>query len=80
MEQGWQRDMPAYARLRRDGIQPRSIDGSAELEASLSFGQAEADMRHLFDQDTGFTVKDLPRIQESFEEAQGSGWSPVSEP
>ena len=34
-------------------------------------------MGHLFDAEKGFGVKDLPRVQESFEEAQGSGWSPV---
>lgn len=27
------KDMDAYKRLRRDGTQPRSIDGSAHLEA-----------------------------------------------
>lgn len=28
----WDRDMPAYKRLRKNGLQPRQIDGSAELE------------------------------------------------
>lgn len=28
----WDKDMPAYKRLRKNGLQPRSIDGSAELE------------------------------------------------
>lgn len=32
-EQRWQRDMPAYKRLRSNGLQPRQIDGSADLEA-----------------------------------------------
>lgn len=32
MEKRWQRDMPAYRRLRQDGLQPKQIDGSAELE------------------------------------------------
>lgn len=31
-EKGWQKDMPAYKRLRQNGLQPKSIDGSAELE------------------------------------------------
>jgi hypothetical protein len=78
MERGWDKDMPAYARLRSDGIQPRHIDGSAELEARLSEGQMEADMRHLFDEDKGFTKKDLPRLAEGMAEAQASGWSPVA--
>lgn len=28
----WSRDMPAYKRLRSQGLQPRQIDGSATLE------------------------------------------------
>lgn len=31
-EREWDRDMPAYKRLRRDGIQPKGIDGAADLE------------------------------------------------
>lgn len=31
-EARWDRDMPAYKRLRRQGLQPRGIDGCAELE------------------------------------------------
>ena len=29
----WDKDMPAYKRLRANGLQPRGIDGSAVLEA-----------------------------------------------
>ena len=28
----WDRDMAAYSRLRRDGVQPKGIDGSADIE------------------------------------------------
>lgn len=28
----WEKDMPAYKRLRKNGVQPSKIDGSAELE------------------------------------------------
>lgn len=28
----WDKDMPAYKRLRDNGLQPKSIDGCAELE------------------------------------------------
>lgn len=28
----WDKDMPAYKRLRKNGLQPKQIDGSAELE------------------------------------------------
>lgn len=31
-EKNWNRDMPAYKRLRADGLQPKRIDGSAEVE------------------------------------------------
>lgn len=32
-EKNWQKDMPAYKRLRANGLQPKSIDGAAILEA-----------------------------------------------
>jgi hypothetical protein len=35
-ERRWKRDMPAYARMRRDGVQPRSIDGAAHIETHAS--------------------------------------------
>lgn len=28
----WDKDMPAYKRLRKNGLQPRSVDGAAEVE------------------------------------------------
>jgi hypothetical protein len=31
-EKAWNRDMPAYKRLRQDGLQPKRIDGAAEVE------------------------------------------------
>lgn len=31
-ERNWNKDMPAYKRLRREGLQPRKIDGAAEVE------------------------------------------------
>ena len=65
------------ARLRRDGIQPRHIDGSAELEANLSYGQLEADMRHLFNEDIGFGRKDLPVVTAGLEEARDVDWTPA---
>lgn len=33
MEDRWHADMPAYKRLKADGIQPQQIDGCAALEA-----------------------------------------------
>lgn len=32
----WDKDMPAYKRLRQQGYQPRNIDGCARLEATAS--------------------------------------------
>jgi hypothetical protein len=32
-ERQWDRDMPAYAALRSQGLQPHDIDGCAELQA-----------------------------------------------
>lgn len=31
-ERGWNKDMPAYKRLRQQGLQPKRIDGAAEVE------------------------------------------------
>lgn len=31
-ERNWKKDMPAYKRLRADGLQPKRIDGAAEVE------------------------------------------------
>lgn len=35
-ERGWNKDMPAYKRLRQQGLQPRQIDGCAVLEKHAS--------------------------------------------
>lgn len=35
-ERRWDVDMPAYKRMRRNGVQPRSIDGCAHLERHAS--------------------------------------------
>lgn len=35
-EKRWNKDMPAYRRLRQQGLQPKSIDGAAELERDAS--------------------------------------------
>ena len=31
-ERNWNKDMPAYKRLRDEGLQPKRIDGAAEVE------------------------------------------------
>jgi len=35
-EKSWKDDMPAYRRLRREGLQPRTIEGSAYLETKAT--------------------------------------------
>jgi len=37
-ERGWNKDMPAYKRLRKDGLQPKKIDGAAEVEKRAQEG------------------------------------------
>jgi len=32
IERNWNKDMPAYKRLRANGLQPKKIDGAAEVE------------------------------------------------
>ena len=39
----WDKDMPAYKRLRNNGLQPKRIDDSAELEARAT-DQFEVEM------------------------------------
>ena len=31
-ERNWNKDLPAYKRLRQNGLQPKRIDGAAEVE------------------------------------------------
>lgn len=35
-EKQWHKDMDAYKRLRQDGLQPKKIDGSANVEAKAT--------------------------------------------
>lgn len=38
----WDKDMPAYKRLRREGLQPKGIDGAAAIESrATSAAQVE---------------------------------------
>jgi hypothetical protein len=41
------RDLPAYKRLRRNGTQPRQINGCAELELKAS-DRLEVELGHVF--------------------------------
>lgn len=46
-ENAWSRDMDSYKRLRRDGIQPKGIDGAAHLEGHAE-SQIEVEMGQVF--------------------------------
>lgn len=69
MESRWEKDMPAYYRLRRNGLQPSRIDGCAELETRAT-SQTEVEMGHLFDKQT------LPKVEEGMAISRELGWSP----
>lgn len=65
-EQRWQRDMPAYARFRRQGIQPKAIDGADEMEARA---------RTRFQIETGIYVSSEEKVQEGMGMAQELGFN-----
>ena len=46
-ERQWNVDMPAYKRLRREGLQPKRIDGAAEIEKKAE---------HRFQVETGIGI------------------------
>jgi len=48
VERNWQKDMPAYKRLRNEGLQPKRIDGSAEVEKKAE---------HKWQVETGIGIK-----------------------
>lgn len=60
----WEKDMPAYKELRRQGLQPRQIDGSAEL-ADRAHDRMEVEMGHVFK-----TKGQLAAAKEGMAEAQ----------
>lgn len=47
METGWNKDHAAYRRLRRQGLQPKVLDGCAELE-NRAVDQFEIETGHIF--------------------------------
>lgn len=65
-ESGWERDMPAYRRLRSQGYQPQGIDGCGDLE-SRAETREEIEMGHVFPKDR------LPAIKEDLAKARDMG-------
>ena len=79
MEKRWDRDMPAYMRLRRNGLQPAQIDGCAELETRANT-QIEVEMADLVKplaERSGQPLKTLlPKIQEGMQITRETEWKP----
>ena len=55
-------DLAAYQRLRRNGLQPKGIDGSAKLEYSDMQGQYDIDLGHLIPKDEQSRVHEAMAI------------------
>lgn len=68
-EQQWDKDRPAYKRLRHQGYQPPNVDGAAELESHST---------NEFDVNTGLRYGNLPeqQVKEGIQLAEDSGWVP----
>lgn len=74
----WDADMPAYKRLRNDGIQPPRIDDSAALEAHAT-DQFEIDMGKLVPKEMKSQVKEGLAIAKELEVARPAGVQVPSE-
>lgn len=68
-ERQWDKDRPAYKRLRRAGHQPPNVDGADRLEALAE---------NHFEVDSGLRYGKLPvdRVEEGIGRARESGWKP----
>jgi putative FmdB family regulatory protein len=68
-EARWDKDLPAYKRLRHNGYQPPSVDGCATLETEATSG---------FEIETGLKYghMDSTLVEESMQMARESGWDP----
>lgn len=63
-ESGWDVDLPAYKRLRKQGLQPKSIDGCAQLEKHAET-KHELEMGHLFPKERiGAIKEDLAKARD----------------
>lgn len=57
-EAGWDRDMPAYKRLRNEGLQPPHIAGCAELEAKADY-RTEIEMGRRLPKDAAWVGSEI---------------------
>lgn len=79
MESRWERDMPAYQRLRMNGLQPKQIDGCARIETEAN-SQLEVEMADVLKPlavESGQTLKQLlPKVSEGMAMARDMDWAP----
>lgn len=61
-EKRWEKDMPAYKRLREDGLQPAHIDGSARMESTAT-DAIEISAGRNYDKRTVGVLKEIKTIQ-----------------
>jgi hypothetical protein len=69
MEKRWQKDHPAYKRLRANGLQPKHVDGSAEMEQRAET-KLEIEMGRIFD---GKQAQTAARIGSEISQEMGLG-------
>lgn len=80
MESRWAKDMPAYQRLRANGLQPPHIEGCAKLESTAN-SQLEIEMGDLVDNCIARGAKGsrktiIPQIAENMAIAKDMDWTP----
>lgn len=64
------KDRDAYRRLRAEGLQPRTVEGSAELEATMDH-RFEAEVGHVFSRERYPDRKALvSRVEEGLEQGR----------
>lgn len=70
-ERTWDRDRPAYKRLRANGMQPPHVDGAAKLE-TLADNDLEVNTGLRYGK-----IEERP-VKEAITMAKESGWTPTS--
>jgi hypothetical protein len=61
-ESRWEKDMPAYKRLREDGLQPPHIDGAARVEATAG-DKLEVEAGRTYGKQALSALKEIKTIQ-----------------
>ena len=71
-EAQWDKDMPAYKRIRQNGVQPKRIDNAAELETRAN-DQFEIEMGTVVPENRKSQVKEGLAISKELEIARPAG-------